>query len=121
MLPIVAIISTSILSIHDYYAATTTTTEGNNSSLLIASIPFFLVKLIDYSFRGVLNEMVYLPLDFESRYLGKEIVGVLASRFGKSGMSIVLFFFTMFFSMQYGLRTLSFISTFMAFLWCLAS
>jgi len=108
-LPIFAIVSCVLLSF------------SSHPSLLTSSIPFFLIKLTDYSVRGVLNQMVYLPLDFESRYLGKEIVGVLASRFGKSGMSIVLFFFTMFFSMQYGLRTLSFISTFMAFLWCLAS
>ena len=30
------------------------------------------------------------PLDFESRYLGKEIVGVFGSRFGKSGMALLL-------------------------------
>ena len=33
---------------------------------------------------------VYSSLDYESRYLGKEIIG-LGCRFGKSGMAITLF------------------------------
>jgi ATP/ADP translocase len=48
------------------------------------------MKIMEYSFRGVANEMVYASLDFESRYVGKEIIG-LGCRFGKSGMAITLF------------------------------
>ena len=33
-------------------------------------------------------------MDFESRYLGKEIIGVFANRFGKSGISLFLTLFT---------------------------
>ena len=45
---------------------------------------------MDYSLRNVLAELVYVPLDFDSRYLGKEIIAVFANRFGKSGMAVIL-------------------------------
>jgi ATP/ADP translocase len=45
---------------------------------------------MDYSLRNVLAELVYVPLDFESRYVGKEIIAVFANRFGKSGMALIL-------------------------------
>ena len=51
---------------------------------------FFSLKTLDYSLRNVVNEMVYQPLDFESRYVGKEVIGVFANRFGKSGMSMIV-------------------------------
>jgi ATP/ADP translocase len=37
---------------------------------------------------------VYVPLDYESRYLGKEVIGVFGYRFGKSAMSLALSAFT---------------------------
>lgn len=58
--------------------------------LRFVSAVFFIVKMMDYSFRGVATEMVYVPLDFESRYLGKEIIGVFANRLGKSVISFIL-------------------------------
>lgn len=61
-----------------------------SSSLWLATAGFFALKTMDYSLRNVVNEMVYQPLDFESRYLGKEVIGVFANRFGKSGMSLIL-------------------------------
>jgi len=64
--------------------------QGSDPSLMILAFAFFAAKTMDYSVRGVANELVYTPLDFESRYLGKEIIGVLANRFGKSGMSLFL-------------------------------
>jgi ATP/ADP translocase len=60
------------------------------SSLWMATAAFFALKTMDYSLRNVVNEMVFQPLDFESRYLGKEVIGVFANRFGKSGMSMIL-------------------------------
>lgn len=45
---------------------------------------------MDYSLRNILAELVYVPLDFESRYMGKEIIAVFANRFGKSGMAVIL-------------------------------
>ena len=63
---------------------------------------------------------MYLPLDFESRYLGKEIVGVLASRCGKSGMSLVLSFLFAFVFDKNDVRILSYFTNVMSLLWCMA-
>ena len=60
------------------------------ASLTLIAAAFYLCKLMDYSLRSVVYPMAYQPLDFESRYVGKEIIGVFGSRFGKSGMSILL-------------------------------
>lgn len=69
-----------------------------NPSLALLALAFFSAKTIDYSLRGVVTEMVYVPLDFESRYVGKEVIGVFANRFGKSvvsvGLSALTFAFT---------------------------
>eukprot|EP00979_Chaetoceros_neogracilis_P017376 scaffold10209_cov233-Chaetoceros_neogracile.AAC.6 len=48
------------------------------------------VMVMEFSIRRMLDEMVYVPLDFESRFLGKEIISVFGYRFGKSGMSLAL-------------------------------
>jgi ATP/ADP translocase len=64
--------------------------QGASPSLSALALSFFVAKTMDYSIRGVVNEMVYQPLDFDSRYLGKEIIGVFGSRFGKSGVSLLL-------------------------------
>jgi ATP/ADP translocase len=61
-----------------------------SSSMMVAALGYFSLKTLDYSLRNVVNEMVYQPLDFQSRYLGKEVIGVFANRFGKSGMSMIL-------------------------------
>jgi ATP/ADP translocase len=34
---------------------------------------------------------VYTSLDYESRFVGKEIIGLFANRFGKSFMAVTLF------------------------------
>ena len=68
--------------------------DGVFSLLWLTAAAFFCLKTLDYSLRNVVNEMVYQPLDFDSRYLGKEIIGVFANRFGKSGMSLILSFAT---------------------------
>lgn len=62
----------------------------SNLSLSLLAAAFFFAKTMDYSLRSVIYPMVYQPLDYESRYLGEEIIGVLGSRFGKSGMSLAL-------------------------------
>ena len=59
-------------------------------SLYIISGCFMLFKVLEFSFRRMLDEMVYVPLDFDSRFLGKEIISVFGYRFGKSGMSLAL-------------------------------
>ena len=66
------------------------TSAQASPSLNLLAFSFFAAKVIDYSLRNVLNEMIYVPLDFDSRYLGKEVIGVFGNRFGKSGISLVL-------------------------------
>lgn len=59
-------------------------------SLTLLASAVFLAKVTDYSVRSVVYVMAYQPLDYESRYVGKEIVGVIGSRIGKSGMSLLI-------------------------------
>lgn len=59
-------------------------------SLALVGASFLTMKVLEYSVRGVLNELVYAPLDFDSRYLGKEVIGMLGYRMGKSGTSLLL-------------------------------
>ena len=47
----------------------------NANSLHLISASFLLMKAMEYSIRGVTTEMVYVTLDYESRFLGKEIIG----------------------------------------------
>uniref|UniRef100_A0A7R9VC99 ADP,ATP carrier protein n=1 Tax=Pseudictyota dubia TaxID=2749911 RepID=A0A7R9VC99_9STRA len=72
------------------FVCTFWTAFQDNPSLYLVAFSFFAAKVIDYTLRNVVNEMIYVPLDFDSRYKGKEIIGVFGSRFGKSGMSLLL-------------------------------
>ena len=67
-----------------------TALQTNHPSLLLLAIAFFVTKCCDYSIRGVVTEMIYVPLDFDSRFVGKEVNGVFGNRLGKSGMSVLL-------------------------------
>lgn len=62
----------------------------SDPSLYIVSASLLVMKVSEYSARRMLDEMVYVPLSFESRYVGKEIIGVLGGRLGKSAMSLTL-------------------------------
>ena len=64
----------------------------------------------------MLDEMVYVPLDYESRFLGKEVIGVLGYRFGKSAASLALSALTSSFG-TIGLREQSYFTTGAATLW----
>lgn len=64
--------------------------RGHDLSLTMLTGAFCLTKIMDYSFRTVTYIMVYQPLDFEGRYLGKETIGLFGGRFGKSGMSLLI-------------------------------
>jgi ATP/ADP translocase len=90
-----------------------------NRALMVTAAAFFSLKTLDYSVRNVVNEMVYQPLDFESRYLGKEVIGVFANRFGKSGMSLLLSLATASFSV--GVAQLSQFSLVTASVWMASS
>ena len=90
-----------------------------NRALMVTAAAFFSLKTLDYSVRNVVNEMVYQPLDFESRYLGKEVIGVFANRFGKSGMSLLLSIATASFSV--GVAQLSQLSLVTSGVWMASS
>jgi hypothetical protein len=53
-------------------------------SLAVVSASLMAMKVSEYSARRMLDEMIYVPLDFESRFVGKEVIGVFGHRFGKS-------------------------------------
>lgn len=89
-------------------------------SLYIISACLLTMKTLEYSARRMLDEMVYVPLDFESRYVGKEVVGVLAYRLGKSMMSLSLSALTGVFG-NFGLQQLSILSTGASLLWLSSS
>eukprot|EP00977_Amphora_coffeiformis_P005656 scaffold1189_cov194-Amphora_coffeaeformis.AAC.13 len=61
-----------------------------NPSLGVVSASLMVMKVSEYSARRMLDEMVFVPLDFESRFVGKEVIGVFGYRFGKSCMSLAL-------------------------------
>jgi ATP/ADP translocase len=62
---------------------------GSVPLVLICGAQFF-TKTMDYSVRSTVYNLAYQPLDYESRFVGKEVISVLGSRFGKSGVSLVL-------------------------------
>lgn len=94
-------------------------TNGDPSLNLIASA-FLVMKTLEFSVRRMLDEMVYVPLDFESRFLGKEVIGVLGYRFGKSAASLALSALTSSFG-TVGLRELSYFTTGAASVWLVAA
>lgn len=79
----------------------------NADSIHLVSASFLLMKAMEYSIRGVTTEMVYVSLDYESRFLGKEIIGVFVNRVGKSVVAIGLSAVTAYFGSQIDLGYLS--------------
>jgi ATP/ADP translocase len=59
-------------------------------TLYVVAASLLVMKVSEYSARRLLDEMVFVPLDFESRFLGKEVIGVFGYRFGKSLMSLIV-------------------------------
>lgn len=89
----------------------------HDPSLWVLAAAFGSAKVMDYSLRGVVNEMVYVPLDFESRFMGKEIIGVFGNRFGKSGMSLFLSGLTFYYGGGGTMASLTKISSVASLLW----
>lgn len=93
-----------------------TGSESGDPSLNMVASAFLVMKTMEFSVRRMLDEMVYVPLDYESRFLGKEVIGVLGYRFGKSAASLALSALTSSFGAM-GLRELSYFTTGAAGLW----
>jgi ATP/ADP translocase len=88
-----------------------------NPSLYTVSASLAAMKISEYSVRRMLDEMVYVPLDFESRFLGKEVIGVFGYRLGKSIMSLALSGVTLLTGDNFGLQELSILSNGVALVW----
>jgi ATP/ADP translocase len=69
----------------------------SQTSLQIIAVTFTLFKALEYSVREYTQEMVYVSLDYESRFIGKEIIGLFVNRAGKSTMAVGLSLATNFF------------------------
>lgn len=93
----------------------------SNPSLLLVGLSFFWMKTQEYSFRPVVSELIYVTMDFESRYLGKEVINLMADRMGKSGMAMALFVASTFYDEQDLLSTLSNVAFVAACAWLLSS
>ena len=63
----------------------------NNPSLTLVGCTFLSMKIIEYSLRGQVSEMVFASLDYESRFVGKQKINLFANRLGKSGTAVALF------------------------------
>lgn len=85
-------------------------------SLYIVSASLLVMKAIEYSARRMLDEMVFVPLDFESRYVGKEVIGIFGYRFGKSIMSLMLSGITSVFG-NLAIQPLSILTNGVSFVW----
>jgi len=85
-------------------------------TLYAISASLLVMKVSEYSARRMLDEMVYVPLDFESRFVGKEIIGVFGYRFGKSCISLSLSTLTSIFG-QFDLQSLSVMADLAALTW----
>jgi ATP/ADP translocase len=70
--------------------ATLMTYQTEKLSLLMVTVSFALHKVLEYSVRGVAVEMVYVNLDYESRFFGKEIIGLFVDRLGKASTAVIL-------------------------------
>mmetsp|Transcript_27408 Transcript_27408/g.65804 ORF Transcript_27408/g.65804 Transcript_27408/m.65804 type:complete len:702 (+) Transcript_27408:144-2249(+) len=99
-----------------------------DAALFWSALAFFALKSTDYSIRNVSNELVYQPLSFDERYLGKEVNGVVANRVGKSGSSMVLSWITFLFPGSWGrtagatgIRNLSQLSVAIGAIWSTCS
>lgn len=89
VMPIIMVGSTTYLATKMSGGGGVAGADGKGGLYLIAGI-FCLWKVMEFSIRRLLDELVYVPLDFESRFLGKEIISVFGYRFGKSGTSLLL-------------------------------
>ncbi|GMH98893.1 hypothetical protein TrLO_g14205 [Triparma laevis f. longispina] len=93
----------------------------SDPGLTLVAGAFMTMKTLEYSIRGVANELLYVPLDYESRYIGKEVIGMLGYRLGKSGMSLMLSGAGYFFAEGLGVNQLTAISSSISIVWLAAA
>lgn len=64
--------------------------QGGDPGLTTVAAAFCTMKTLEYSLRGVSNEILFASLDYESRFVAKQEIGLLANRFAKSFTAVVL-------------------------------
>lgn len=111
-MPMLMVVMTLVLA----FPQLTGGANGVDPTLNMVASAFLVMKTMEFSVRRMLDEMVYVPLDYESRFLGKEVIGVLGYRFGKSAASLALSALTSSFGAM-GLRDLSYFTTGAAGMW----
>jgi ATP/ADP translocase len=94
---------------------------GASISLQMVAFALFITKILDYSLRVVIYNMAYQPLDFDSRFVGKEIINVFGGRVGRSGMSLLLSGLTAFNLMSSSIRPLSFFAFTTSTIWTIST
>ena len=95
-----------------------------NVSLTLVGLTFLTIKTIEYSLRGQASEMVWVMLDYESRFIGKELINLFANRLGKSATAISLFLWTVHLEKEGSPQLRRFAvnaSVFLAFLWLICT
>jgi ATP/ADP translocase len=85
-------------------------------TLYLVASSLLVIKVSEYSIRRLLDEMIFVPLDFESRFLGKEVLAIFGYRFGKSLMSLALSALAVFDS-NFGLQKQSVVSNVVGLAW----
>jgi AAA family ATP:ADP antiporter len=61
-------------------------------SFIMATYAFASIKSVDYSFFGIIREMLYIPLKIDEKYRAKAIIDVFAYRSAKAFASLFLLF-----------------------------
>ncbi|NGX57005.1 MAG: hypothetical protein K1060chlam5_01261, partial [Candidatus Anoxychlamydiales bacterium] len=61
-------------------------------SFIMATMAFVSIKSLDYSFFGIIREMLYIPLKKDEKYRAKAIIDVFAYRSSKALASLFLIF-----------------------------
>jgi ATP/ADP translocase len=96
----------------------------SDSSLAVVGFTFVSLKTLEYSLRGQCSEIAFARLDYESRFLGKEMINLFANRLGKSAMALSLFLLTTLIEQKSNVDLNEFLiqaSSAVAFLWLLAT
>jgi ATP/ADP translocase len=89
--------------------------------LAIVAAAFCIMKTMEYSLRGVSNEMTFASLDYESRYVAKQEIALLANRFSKSFTAVTLSLLTKYVAYTTLQDILSWTASILAGFWLITS
>jgi ATP/ADP translocase len=64
-----------------------------NPGIISVMLGFGTIKVLEYSVMTAASEMIYMPMDRDVRYLGKELIKFFGHKLGKSAASLILSYF----------------------------